>query len=57
MGKEVRKMKHPVKCPKCKGSGEVERKDLPPMLKGPLAFGIRQNDVCPVCDGVGYVEG
>ena len=50
-------IKHPVRCPNCKGSKQIPRKDLPPMLKGPLAFGIRQNDECPVCDGVGYVEG
>ena len=50
-------VRNPRDCPKCGGTGEVERKDLPPMLKGPLAFGIRQNDVCPVCDGVGYVKG
>lgn len=48
-------MKRPVKCPKCKGSGKVPRKDLPPMLKG--AIGIRQYEECPVCDSVGYVEG
>jgi len=45
----------PQLCPKCKGKGEVPRKDLPPFLKG--AMGIRQNDECPVCHGVGYVEG
>ena len=48
-------MKHPVRCPKCKGSGQIPRKDLPPMLKG--AMGIRQTDECPVCEGMGYVEG
>ena len=55
-GKGVRKVKHPVECPKCKGTGQVPRKDLAPMLKGPLAFGVRQADECPVCNGVGYVE-
>ena len=50
-------MKRPVKCPKCKGTGQVPRKDLPPMLKGPLAFGVRQTDECPICNGQGYVEG
>ena len=48
-------MKRPVKCPKCKGSGQIPRTDLPPMLKG--AMGVRQTDECPVCDGTGYVEG
>jgi len=48
-------MKNPKLCPKCKGKGEVPRKDLPPFLKG--AMGIRQSDECPVCHGVGYVEG
>ena len=47
-------MKRPVKCPKCKGSGRVPRKDLPPLLRG--AIGVRQYDECPVCDGAGYVE-
>jgi len=41
---------HLYKC-----QGEVPRKDLPPFLKG--AIGIRQSDECPVCHGVGYVEG
>ena len=50
-------IKHPVRCPNCKGSGKIPRTDLPPMMRGPLAFGIRQNDECPVCDGVGYVDG
>ncbi len=50
-------MKRPVKCPKCKGTGRVPRKDLPPMFRGPMAFGVRQDDECPVCDGTGYVEG
>ncbi len=50
-------MKRPEKCPKCKGTGRVPRKDLPPMLRGPMAFGVRQDDECPVCDGTGYVEG
>ena len=49
------KMKNPKVCPKCNGKGEVPRKDLPPFLKG--AMGIRQNDECPVCHGVGYVDG
>ena len=53
--KEVRSVKHPVKCPKCKGNGRILRTDLPPMLKG--AMGVRQTDECPVCDGTGYVEG
>jgi DnaJ-class molecular chaperone len=48
-------MKHPTKCPKCHGSGQVPRKDLPPLLQN--AIGIRQTDECPVCDGVGWVEG
>jgi DnaJ-class molecular chaperone len=48
-------MKNPKLCPKCNGKGEVPRKDLPPLLKG--AIGIRQRDECPVCHGVGYVEG
>jgi DnaJ-class molecular chaperone len=48
-------MKRPVECPKCKGTGQVPRKDLPPVLRG--AIGVRQYDKCPVCDGVGYVEG
>jgi len=47
-------MKDPKLCPKCKGKGEVPRKDLPPFLKG--AMGIRQNDECPVCHGVGYIS-
>ena len=42
-------MKHPVKCPKCKGSGRIPTTDLPPMLKD--AMGVRQTDECPVCDG------
>ena len=53
--KEVKRMKHPVRCPKCKGSGQIPRKDLPPLLKG--AMGIRQTEECPICDGTGYVEG
>jgi hypothetical protein len=48
-------IKHPVKCPKCKGTGQIPRKDLPPLLKG--AIGVRQTEECPVCDGTGYVEG
>ena len=48
-------MKRPVKCPRCKGSGQVPRTDLPRLMRG--AIGIRQNDECPVCDGTGYVEG
>ena len=48
-------MKRPVKCPKCKGTGQVPRRDLPPMLKG--AIGIRQYDECPRRRGTGFVEG
>ncbi len=48
-------MKRPVRCPKCKGTGQVARKDLPPLLKG--AIGIGQTEECPVCNGVGCVEG
>lgn len=48
-------MKQPAKCPNCKGSGQVPRKDLPPMQKG--AIGIRHTEICLVCNGIGYVEG
>ncbi|MGQ9545545.1 MAG: hypothetical protein ACUVTR_00030 [Dehalococcoidia bacterium] len=51
----MRAVKHPVKCPKCGGTGQVPRKDLPPLAKG--AIGVRQTEKCPVCDGIGYVEG
>ena len=50
-------IRNPMECLGCGGSGEIPRKDLPPMYRGPLAIGIRQNDECPVCDGTGYVEG
>jgi len=48
-------MKRPVKCPKCKGSGQMPQRDLLPILRG--AIGVRQHEECPVCDGTGYVEG
>ena len=48
-------MRNPKICPKCKGTGQVPRKDLPLYLKG--ALGIRQQDPCPICEGTGYVRG
>jgi len=54
-GKEMKQMKRPVRGPKGKGSGKLPREDLPPLPKG--AYGTRQHDDCPVCDGTGYVEG
>ena len=48
-------MKRPVRCPKCKGSGKIPRKDLLPIQRG--AMDIRQTEECPVCEGTGYVQG
>jgi len=48
-------MKNPRICPNCKGTGKVPRKDLPPLMRG--AIGVRQHDECPICNGLGYVEG
>jgi len=51
-------LRNPVQCPKCMGTGQIKRKDLPPLMRGlPPVFGVRQTDTCPVCDGIGYVEG
>jgi hypothetical protein len=44
-----------AKSPRCHGSDQVLRRDLPPLLKN--GIGVRQADAYPAYDGVGWVQG